>query len=250
MGEGSKSRPLFYARRAGDLSDERVLHAPTQPRPNYRHGRGSCFVLQGLITNDIHAATPKSLLYACMLTPQGKFLHDFFVHAQNDSFRIDCEGGARAEDLLRRLTMFKLRADIALSLTPTIQVYGVFGSHAYGLPDPRHGDMGHRSFEKPADIAERALDHPDGWDARRIALTIPDGSRDMTIEKSTLDEGHLDQLNAVSYDKGCYVGQELTARMHYRGLGKKHLKTIKISDHPDADIRSSCGDYAIALMRD
>lgn len=207
--------------------------------------------LQGLITNDIHKAAGDKILYACMLTPQGKFLHDFFVHVAGDAFLLDCEGGARAQDLYKRLLTYRLRADVQISAEDTAAVYAVFGDQDYGLPDPRHEQMGRRSFDKPGgDMPARPFDAPDGWDARRIALTIPDGSRDLTPEKSTMDEARMDQLHAIDYDKGCYVGQELTARMHYRGLGKRHLQTIQVSAQPDADIRSRCGDFAIALIRD
>jgi len=106
--------------------------------------------------------------------------------------------------------------------------------------------MGNRSFEKP-NLDERPFDI---WDHKRIILTIPDGSRDLIPEKSTMDEASMDQLNAIDYKKGCYIGQELTARMHYRGLGKRKLETIKLDTIPDgAALRSSCGDIGMALVK-
>ena len=107
--------------------------------------------------------------------------------------------------------------------------------------------MGFRSFDKPDNIPEKPFEE---WDKTRIELTIPDGSRDLIPQKSTMDEARMDQLGAVSYDKGCYVGQELTARMHYRGLGKKHLQTVNLNALPEgAELRSSCGDIGIALVK-
>lgn len=210
--------------------------------------------LQGLITNDIHKTAPGQLLYACLLTPQGKFLHDFFIHDTGEAFLLDCEGGARAQDLYQRLLHYRLRAKVQISVEDSVPVYAVFGNAAvYGLPDPRHDDLGYRSFEKPSDMPEKPLDAPDSWDARRIALTIPDGSRDLTPEKSTMDEAHMDQLGAIDYKKGCYIGQELTARMHYRGLGKRHLRSFNLHDTPlpeGAEQRSTCGDWCMALVRD
>ncbi|MEZ5918937.1 MAG: folate-binding protein [Alphaproteobacteria bacterium] len=204
--------------------------------------------LQGLITNDIGLLKPGVILYACLLTPQGKFLHDFFVHEGENFLLLDCEGGVRARDLYERLLKYRLRADVQISLEDNTPVYAVFGEGAPGLPDPRHMEMGCRSFEKPENMEERAFET---WDRQRIGLTIPDGSRDLLPEKSTLDEGHIDRLNGVSYDKGCYVGQELTARMHYRGLGKKHLQTVPINALPEgAELRSSCGDTGLALIRE
>jgi folate-binding protein YgfZ len=204
--------------------------------------------LQGLITNDIKKLTPSQPLYACLLTPQGKFLYDFFVIEGDDFTLLDCEAGEngeRAQSLYKKLTMYRLRADVQISVENTNDVYATFNA-VHGLPDPRHPEMGNRSFEKPH-IEERPFEE---WDSRRINITIPDGSRDLIVEKSTMDEAHMAELGAVDYDKGCYVGQELTARMHYRGLGKKHLQTVKLNALPEkAELRSQCGKYGIALVK-
>lgn len=217
--------------------------------------------LQDLITNDMNKLEDGKLLYACLLTPQGKFLHDFFVHkgqTQNGEnfYLLDCEGAERAQDLFKRLNMYRLRADVQINVEENVPVYAVLGAKV-GLKDPRHADMGYRSFDlpsealakegKPNDLEEAPFEV---WDTHRIKLTVPDGSRDLVPEKSTMDEAHMDTLNAVDYNKGCYVGQELTARMHYRGLGKKHLQTVNVNALPEkAELRSSCGDIGIALVR-
>ena len=201
--------------------------------------------LQDLITNDIEKLALDKPLYACLLTPQGKFLHDFFVIEGKEFMLLDCEGSERAQDLFRRLNMYRLRKDVQISVEEHNDVYAVFGA-PIGLPDPRDPEMGNRSFEKP-DLQTRSFKY---WDKHRIGLAIPDGSRDLIPEKSTMDEANMDQINAIDYDKGCYIGQELTARMHYRGLGKKHLQTVKINALPDnAELRSSCGDIGIALVK-
>jgi folate-binding protein YgfZ len=203
--------------------------------------------LQGLITNDITLLDTQASVYACLLTPQGKFTHDFFVTEKDGAVILECEGGDRTDDLLRRLSIYKLRAAVELQAENAVPVYALFNTDQYGAPDPRHTEMGYRSFEKPEDMDEQPFDV---WDALRISLTLPDGSRDLIPEKSTLDEGRIDQINGVSYDKGCYVGQELTARMHYRGLGKKHLQTVEVNDLPDkAELRSFCGEHGLALVR-
>lgn len=202
--------------------------------------------LQGLITNDINKLKPGRLLYACFLTPQGKFLHDFFISGGEDFLLLECEGGSRARDLYERLLKHRLRANVQISIEEQTPVYAVFGNET-GLPDPRHEKMGRRSFERPEGLPEKPFET---WDSLRIALTIPDGSRDLIPEKSTLDEGRIDTLSGVDYEKGCYIGQELTARMHYRGLGKKHLQTVKLDTLPEkAELRSSCGDMGLALVR-
>lgn len=205
--------------------------------------------LQDLITNDIKKLTPESLLYACLLSPQGKFLHDFFVIEDNESILLDCEGAKRAQDLFHRLNMYSLRKNIKISVEENNDVYAVFGANI-GLPDPRNPEMGNRTFKKPPENFELPEKPFEQWDLNRIKLTIPDGSRDLIPEKSTMDEGNMDQLNAIDYEKGCYVGQELTARMHYRGLGKRKLQTVSLDALPEtADLRSVCRNIGIALVK-
>ena len=201
--------------------------------------------LQNLVTNDISLLTTDQSVYACLLTPQGKFLHDFFI-LEGDGFTLlDCEGGARAQDLYSRLNMYRLRKDVQISIEEQNDVYAVFNADT-GLPDPRHQAMGRRSFEKP-DLPEAPFET---WDALRISLTIPDGSRDLIPEKSTMAEGRMDTLNAVDYNKGCYVGQEVTARIHHKGLAKKQLRTFNTEDIPEnAERRSECNGLCIALTR-
>ncbi len=220
--------------------------------------------LQSLITNDISLLDKQDCIYSCLLSPQGKFLFDFFITQESDDLLLDCEGEKRATKLANTLNMYKLRLDIEISVTEKANIYAIFGSDKFGYKDPRHNDMGYRSHIKPDNVTELPFEK---WDKLRISLTIPDGSRDLIVNKSTMDEGNMDKLNAVSYDKGCYIGQEITARMHYRGLGKKHLYTISPNnigmdklphfEQPiyDRDIvigemRSSCGDIGIALLKD
>lgn len=203
--------------------------------------------LQALITNDMDKLSPDTLLYACLLTPQGKFLHDFFIAQQGDSILLDCEGGARAQDLAKRLSMYKLRKQVEIAVQEENTVYALMEGDGEGLPDPRHKEMGRRSFAKP-DAPEAPFED---WDERRIRLTIPDGSRDLEVGVSTMEEARMDTLSAIDYKKGCYIGQELTARMHYRGLGKKHLRTVEVNALPEgAELRSQCRGVGIALVRD
>lgn len=222
----------FYVK----LKNRGLIHLEGEDRHDF---------LQGLITNNIDTLSPEKPLYACLLTPQGKFLHDFFVIEGKDFTLLDCEGGARAQDLFDRLNKYRLRKNVQISVEPHNDVYVIFGAPV-GLPDPRDPEMGNRAFEQP-DLEEKPFE---AWDTNRIALTIPDGSRDLIPEKSTMDEAHMDKLNAIDYDKGCYIGQELTARMHYRGLGKRHLQTVQTKEIPaGAELRSSCGDIGIALVK-
>jgi folate-binding protein YgfZ len=216
--------------------------------------------LQGLITNDINLLDTLPCIYACLLTPQGKFLYDFFVTKQGDGLHLECEGGARTQDLMNRLNHFKLRSKVTLELSDNIDIYYTSVQTDEGYADPRHTALGFRTRLKP-DLPEQ--DFSD-WDSLRISLTIPDGSRDLDIEKSTLEDARIDMLNGVSYTKGCYLGQELTARIHHRGLAKRHLYALQTPEQflpaPGADItsngkvigemKSSCGSIGLALIRD
>lgn len=243
--------------------------------------------LQNLVTNDLKNITPGKAIYSCLLNPQGKFLHDFFITEGDGFILLECEGGERAQDLYKSLNTYRLRADVKISVEDDVPVYAILpimssqakprdlihdytGSdpstslrsgrddNFFGYPDNRHTNMGLRSFEKPQNIEEQPFEF---WDRHRIALCIPDGSRDMITGSTTMDEAHIEKLNGVSYDKGCYVGQELTARMHYRGLGKKHLyavqgalpapaEEIKIDGKLAGEMRSNCGDVGLALLKD
>lgn len=216
--------------------------------------------LQGLISQDVENLEEAKILYGCLLTPQGKFLHDFFLHHGDGFILIDCEGGLRAQDLYDRLNKYRLRSDVQISIEKENVVYGIIDSDQHGLADPRHFKMGYRAFEKP-DLPE---EHFEEWDQQRIVLGVPDGSRDIIVERSTLLECNIDQFNGVDWDKGCYMGQELTARMHYRNLGKKHMQTLKFNDMPPpapfsdievdgkviGNMRSSCGQVGLAMIRD
>lgn len=220
--------------------------------------------LQNIITNDLNLLKTQGSLYACLLTPQGKFLHDFFITEENNALFVDCEPGTRTEDLAKRLKMYALRADIKIDADPENETFLTIG-HAHGHSDPRHISLGYRARSKPKNIKNVVFDI---WDTIRIINAVPDGSRDMIPEKSTLMESRIDKLNGISFHKGCYVGQELTARMYYRGLAKKHLhaicaeqweleklpefgETLILNDRKAGEMRSknATGTHGIALLK-
>ena len=217
--------------------------------------------LQGLISNDVQKAEDGTPIWAAFLTPQGKFLHDMFVAKDGDSLLLECER-ERRDDLLTRLKRFKLRSDVALEPDDTLRVFASWGgtqaegSHAF--EDPRLPEMGQRiwtgTFDTDSDLA--------AYDTHRIALSVPDGSRDIQVEKAILLENGFEELNGVDYEKGCYMGQELTARTHYRALIKKRLLPITFegpTPSPGTDIsqdgknvgevKSGVPGAALALMR-
>lgn len=197
--------------------------------PNYNglvyiKGSDSFSFLQNIITNDLKLLDGQAILHSCLLTPQGKYLHDFYVMKNDDGYVFACEGGKRIDDLVQKLSAYKLRANV--TFTSKIVVGEEWGE---GFHD---------------------------WDKDRIKKSMPDGSRDAEIGISTLAELNLD-IETVSYTKGCFVGQELVARMHNRNLGKKHLVGVEFFDTPPAHgseiegfglMRSSCENLGLILM--
>ena len=168
--------------------------------------------LQGLVSNDVEAVVPGHAVWAAFLTPQGKWLADFFVFADGDSLLLDCER-AQMPMLLQRLSRYRLRMKVALTADESLRVYVAWdGTPPTGdviAPDPRLAGFAWRILT----AADRAVNATEGdWHRRRIANGIPDGSRDLESEKTVLLEAGFDELKGVSWTKGCYMGQELTAR--------------------------------------
>jgi folate-binding protein YgfZ len=175
--------------------------------------------LQGLVTNDIGKLAPDAPLYAALLTPQGKMLFDFLLNAQDETIFMDCAAGS-SQALLKRLSMYRLRAKVELSLRNDL---GVLWNKA-GWPDPRLPELGTRWIVQAdtSDASSEYLSH-------RLCLGIPEGADFGSDKMFALDAG-LEELHGVSFDKGCYIGQELTARMKHRGTARKRLLPITTVD--------------------
>jgi len=173
--------------------------------------------LQNVITNDIQQATPDRLLYACLLTPQGQYLHDFFILRDAEGFLLEAEL-ARADDLLRRFALFKLRAKVSFTLCDDMFVYA-----GLGIADPRLPNL------PPRHYTHEKINHTHAVDAYNdlcINLGIPCGSLAMTA-RDTMADVNLDLLHAVAWDKGCFIGQEVAARMYHRNLAKRRFVIVK-----------------------
>ena len=182
--------------------------------------------LQGLVSNDVAEAAPGRAVWAALLTPQGKWLADFFILADGDRLLLDCEA-AQAAMLAQKLTRFRLRSDVQVQAVPLVVHAAWDGDPGAPLqaPDPRLPDAGWRVLSAEALPASAGFEE---WDRHRLALGLPDGSRDMEAEKTTLLEAGFDELHGVSWTKGCYMGQELTARTKYRGLLKRRLVPVRV----------------------
>lgn len=248
--------------------------------------------LQGMVTNDVDKVGPATSLYAAFLSAQGRLLHDLFIAewpdgAQPSALVLDGDA-ARLDDLKRRLTMYKLRAKVTITdgrdrLTVAL-MWGSQALDALGLPttpgatakfsggivfvDPRLAALGARAI-LPRETAASSLEAAGFRQAPlsvhqrlRLSLGVPEGSRDLLVEKALPMESGFDELNGVDFKKGCYIGQELTARMKYRALIKKRLFPVEIEGPTPApgdpvmrgqeevgEFRSAADGIGLALLK-
>ena len=231
--------------------------------------------LQGLVTNDVSKALPERALYSAMLSPQGKYLHDFFIVHMGGELVIDCEA-SRLGELKRKLNMYKLRSKVQLTeinhdfivsafigdnVAEALQLNnseGVARSFLGGVAfiDPRVAGIGGRAVIPRENAGEKLTEagfpegNPEEYESLRLSLGLPDGSRDMIVDKAILLENGFQELNGIDWEKGCYMGQELTARTHYRGLIKKRLMPVQIEGPlPAPGTAVMLGDKNVGEMR-
>ena len=249
-------------------------------------GADTRLFLQALVTNDVDAVGPDRAIYSALLSAQGKYLHDFFVFELSGTLYLDCEA-AQIADIIKLLSMYRLRAVVDIAdAGGQFAVYAVPGAGAEKLVpaaapgsaapfqdgivyrDPRLAEAGARcalpvakalaAFEgaglKPSDPAD--------YERFRLGLGLPDGSRDMAVDRALPLESGLSDLNGIDFEKGCFIGQEVTTRMHHRGLVRKRLLPVEIYGTAPApgikvmqgnveagEITSSTGDSGLALLR-
>lgn len=216
-------------------------------------GKDTHSFLQGLVTNDVDKLD-SGLVYAALLTPQGKYLADFFLVPQDNGGVLVDVATFQADQLVQRLNMYKLRSDVRVEITD-LQVQQGSGPVPEGaFTDPRHDALGWRQYTNAA-----AESHND-YDAIRVAHCIPEAGIELGPDTFVLEAG-LERLNGVDFRKGCYVGQEVTARMKHKTTLRKGLVTVDVegdaepgtpivSNGKDAGfLHTRSGDRAIAYLR-
>ncbi|UWS78731.1 folate-binding protein [Phaeobacter sp. G2] len=176
--------------------------------------------LQGLITSDV-SKIDQGLVYAALLTPQGKYLADFFLAADGADVLLDADAD-QAEALLKRLTMYRLRSKVDITPTDLQVMRGTGPAPAGALADPRHGDLGWRL------IGTQGGEDDSDWEALHVAHCIPRSGIELGPDSYILEAG-FEALNGVDFRKGCYVGQEVTARMKHKTELRKGLRVVEIS---------------------
>jgi folate-binding protein YgfZ len=240
-----------------------------------------------MISNDTNKIAPERAIYAAFLTPQGKYLFDFFIVEQNGALLFDVEA-ARRDEMIKRFTLYRLQAKVIFTdRTGELSVAAMWGDDtalALGLDpapgsaktladgtiyvDPRLGAAGARAILPTAELAVAFDDVGasaatlEAYDCHRLALGLPDGSRDLIVDKSLLMESGFEELNGIDFKKGCYIGQEMTARTKFRGLVRKRLLRVDIDGHLPApgtpvmaggtelgEMRSGRDGVGLALLR-
>ena len=215
-----------------NLVDSKFLSISGEDRGNF---------LQDLITNDIHKCDSKNSIYSCLLNPQGKFIADFFIIDYENSYLIETHKKF-VKDLINKLKIYKLRAKVEINNVNDLLSLSIIENNnllqleanIILFKDPRNDKLGNKIFvtnnkfkelEKKYNLIE---DNFEKYRELLIKKLIPFSSEDLIQDKSLLLENNFDKMNAIDWEKGCYVGQEITARMKYRALLKKQLYALEL----------------------
>ena len=217
-------------------------------------GKDKVEFLQNLISNNMELVSNTNSIYSTLLNPQGKFLFDFIIFKGNEkeSLYLECDKN-RSEEFIKLLNMYKLRKDVKFSVIENITIYLIYGEYQFLLSsfnlkhtegstsnmnnnifliDPRNKKLGIRLYSSndklPSEISDIDNKSIKNYETIRINLVIPDSNKDLEVGKSFLLENNFEIMNAIDFNKGCYIGQENTARQKYRGTAKKLLTKIEI----------------------
>jgi len=211
--------------------------------------------LQGLVSNDLQKLDESGILYAALLTPQGKYLADFFLVAAPEAVLVDVKD-THADLLEKRLTLYRLRADVQIARSDLQVLCGIGPAPEGALGDPRDPALGWRLY------GDRAGDEAPDREALRVARLIPETGVELTPDSYILEMG-FERLSGVDFRKGCYVGQEVTARMKHKATLRKGLVRVRIEgeapppgtpilmeDGREAGVlHTSAGEQALAWLR-
>ena len=195
--------------------------------------------LQGLVTNDTAALTPAAPRWAALLSPQGKALFDFVMWADGADMLLDCEA-SQAEALARRLSLYRLRRKIVIARDESLAVH--WAPDGDGPADPRLAALGRRWIGPATEPAE-------GWRAHRLSLGVAEGVAELGSDRNLWLECNAGELNGVSFTKGCYVGQENTARMNYRQKVNRRLVVVRTNTDPGDAALAYYPDLGLAVTR-
>lgn len=200
--------------------------------------------LQGLLTQDVLTLVPGAPRYAGLLTPQGKALFDLIAWADpacGEDILLDCEAN-RAEALIKRLSLYRLRRPITIAPEDELAVHWSVNPHEDAAPDPRLPALGGRWLAPAGDG-----DASDAYHTHRLGQGVPEGAAELGEDKTLWLECNAQELNGVDYKKGCYVGQENTARMHYRNKVNRRLVVLPLGQSDPARQRIAYPALGLAI---
>ena len=197
--------------------------------------------IQGIISNDIELLRKKPSIYSSLLTPQGKFQHDFFISNFKEKFYLECDKSEQ-EEIINKFMMYKLRLDVEVSVASNFNIVlskkklnftKSNSSNFFSFYDPRFDNsFFSRTYVDSNFLTEIKKEYVEinenRYETLRLNNCIPDFSIDATKAKSLLLEMRFDELNGISWTKGCYMGQEITARMKHRNIVKKKIFKVLI----------------------
>ena len=218
-------------------------------------GGGDAFeFLQGILTCNLDTIKSEGAGFGGLLTPQGKVLFDFLIIYRNGVFLLDTIDDL-ADDLIRRLTFYRLRADVSLEMKDDLKVFAHWGvapenrDEAILIADPRLEKMGWREYSSsPTDSGDEQT--IENYQTHRISLGVPEGVSDYAYGETFPHEALFDQMGGLDFAKGCYVGQEVISRIHHRGTARKRIIQISAeNDLPAAGAKITAGQKAIGELR-
>jgi tRNA-modifying protein YgfZ len=194
--------------------------------------------LQGLVTQNMDAVQPGAPRWSALLTAQGKVLFDFVLWADGEDILVDCER-EQADNLLRRLTIYRLRRPITITREDALAVHWTPDATDHPT-DPRLAALGHRWLAPAGEPAT-------GWPAHRLSLGVTEGIAELGSDKTLWLECNAEELNGVDFEKGCYVGQENTARMHYRNKVNRRLVVVPLDQADEKRQRIAYPDLGLSI---
>ena len=196
--------------------------------------------LQGLLTRDVLTLKADEPRWTGLLTPQGKALYDFILWTDGDDVLIDCEV-AQADALAKRLILFRLRRKVTIAREDSLAVHWSLAATDKPL-DPRLANLGHRWLAPPASDDASAA-----FRAHRLSLGVFEGADELGQDQTLWLETNAGELHGVDFDKGCYVGQENTARMHYRSKVNRRLVAVPLANADEKRQRAALPDLGLSI---
>jgi len=167
------------------------------------------------------------MIYSAFLNGAGRFFVDFFIHEIDEKYILDCHI-LEVDEIIKKLNIYKLRSQVEIKKNQNLFV--IFNAESLGFIDPRATNFGYRFYVNSPDLKNYPTQDLIFYHQRRINFRIPEGYYDLTKDKSYIFEFGFDDFSAISYQKGCYVGQEATARNHYRGQLRKKIFLFEIEE--------------------